>query len=41
MNAFEEWLTKQIQEPACPAHLRDIHYEIFGKAKIPFWKWLI
>ena len=41
MNAFEEWLTEQVQEPDCPVHLRDIYYELFGKAKIPFWKWLI
>lgn len=40
MNAFEEWLTEQVQEPDCPVHLWEIYYEMFGKAKIPFWKWL-
>jgi hypothetical protein len=40
MNPFEEWITEQIQEPDCPAHIRDIHYEMFGKAKTPWWVWL-
>lgn len=40
MTPFEEWLTEQVESPDCPEHLRDIHHEMFGKARIPFWKWL-
>ena len=40
MTPLEEWMTKQVNEPDFPAHLRDIYHEMFGKAKMSWWVWL-
>ena len=41
MTPLEEWMTEQVNEPDCPAHLRDIYHEMYGKAKTPWWAWLM